>query len=211
MFFVVLQLLIKDKPEFPPSAVAASPPSEQTLFESFGDIWANKNFIFLSISLALTIGMSFAFEANMSTLLNPFGYTASQIGFVGAILFAFGIPAALITGYFLDRNSSYRKSHITLTFFGLISVIAAVCVLAEKEADMLWITIVAVFLGIALVSLNPVCLSYGAELTFPMSPVVVNAFMNFWNKVIALIMIGTTALITNLDVTEENIESAEAI
>lgn len=74
VFFILFQLIIRDKPDTPPSAVAAAPPSEDSFCEAFSTMWANKNFMLLAVTYAIIYGVYCTIGAMMSNLLNPFGY-----------------------------------------------------------------------------------------------------------------------------------------
>ena len=58
-------------------------------------------------------------------------------------------------------------------------------------------------MGIAMVSLFPATLSYGAELTFPLQPALVNASMNFMGQMMSFCLTGLAVLITDIDASDE--------
>lgn len=57
--------------------------------------------------------------------------------------------------------------------------------------------------GITCVSFFPTALSYGAELTFPLAPALVNAAMNFLGQVTAFILGGASSLMTDVSANED--------
>ena len=180
LFFIILQLVLRDKPEHPPSAVAAAPPSEQSFCKSLREMWANKNFMILAVGYALIYGVYCAIGANMSNLMNPFGYSPTQISIIGGTCLLSGLICALLIGWFLDYTSLYRKTHVTLSLMAFISIIITAVVLATSdESSLLKLVLAIVLFGISGVSFFPTSLSYGAELTFPLQPALVNACMNF--------------------------------
>ena len=65
--------------------------------------------------------------------------------------------------------------HVALTVLGLASVIFMMSALKFE----LTVMPAVVMFGISVISFFPTCLSYGAELTFPLQPALVNACMNF--------------------------------
>ena len=74
---------------------------------------------------------------SLSNLLNPFGYTPSEIAKAGFYCGAGGIISALLMGIFLDRTAMYRKTHITLSFVGLAStVFLSLTVYSEKSLNL---------------------------------------------------------------------------
>ena len=70
------------------------------------------------------------------------------------------------------------------------------------KGSLIAIMIPVVLLGIGSVSFFPTNLSYGAELTFPLQPAVVNASMNFLGQMTAFITLGLSTLITDIDATQ---------
>ena len=114
--------MIKDKPDVPPSSVAAAETStEESFSDSFGVMWANKNFMVLALSYAIYYGCSCALGATMSNLFSAFGYTVIQISKIGFLCMLSGVIAALLFGIVLDYTEQYRKSHIFLTICGVLS------------------------------------------------------------------------------------------
>ena len=59
------------------------------------------------------------------------------------------------------------------------SIILVGIVLSRDKPTLTSIMPPSILLGVSCVSFFPTCLSYGAELTFPLSPALVNACMNF--------------------------------
>ena len=75
LFFIFFQVVIRDKPETLPSAVASAPIDEMSFLESFKKMWANKNFMILSLTYALQYGVYCGIGTTMSNILNPFGFS----------------------------------------------------------------------------------------------------------------------------------------
>ena len=90
-----------------------------------------------------------------------------------------GVITALAIGCFLDHTSLYRKTHITISSVVLLSTLIMVITLVFSDTNLGFIMIATVLLGASSVSFFPTSLSYGAELTFPLQPALVNAWMNF--------------------------------
>ena len=120
---MIFQLAIREKPEVPPSAVAAQEQAEETFCVLFGVMWANKNFMILAVTYAIYYGCCAAVAACLSNILSPYGYTVVDIAKLGFFCMLSGVGAALISGVILDYTAQYRKMHIALTVLGLASVI----------------------------------------------------------------------------------------
>ena len=164
----------------PPSAVAAADISEASFCAQFKEMWANKNFILLSIAYAIVYGVYCSIGSTMSNLMNPFGYSVSDISVAGGASLLAGVAGAIIIGILLDYTAWYGWTHKTLTFAVLASIVSTFAVLGLlDEPNMSLILPCTVLLGVASVSFFPASLSYGAELTFPLQPALVNACMNF--------------------------------
>ena len=142
-------------------------------------MWNNKNFLMLSAAFALIYGMMMAMSVTFSNLFNPFGYSPAEISIVGGSSIIVGMVGAMTVGWILDRTARYRMTLITLSSMGVIAMSTALITLvfSDKNIGYLFCPIVAV--GLVTTSYFPACISYGAELTFPMQPAMANASMNF--------------------------------
>lgn len=199
VFFVLFQLIIREKPETPPSAVAAAPPSELTFWESFRVMWANKNFMVLALSYALIYGVYCAIGTTMSNLLNPFGYTPTEISVAGGFCLFAGVIGALLVGCYLDCTAYYRRTHATLSIMTFISCLVTIVTLKLGSGSLGEIMFAIILVGISSVSFFPTSLSYGAELTFPLQPALVNACMNFLGQICAFVLMISSIYITDVD------------
>ena len=162
----------------------------------------------LSAAYAIIYGVYCATGATMSNLLNPFGYSPSDISIAGGSGLLTGVVAALCIGCFLDYTSMYRKTHITITVLALISGIVITLILLLSDSQSLGqITIGFILFCMACVSYFPTSLSYGAELTFPLQPALVNACMNFMGQLCAFILMGVCTYITDVDATDEDFDA----
>ena len=142
-------------------------------------MWANKNFIILAIAYALIYGVYCAVGTSMSNLLNPFGYSPTDIAIAGGSSLLSGVIAALAVGCFLDYTALYRKTHITISLVTSIFILVLLLTLVYSDTNVICLVSATVLLGASSVSFFPASLSYGAELTFPLQPALVNAWMNF--------------------------------
>lgn len=205
LFFILLQIIIRDKPEFPPSAVAAAPIADEQYCASFKVMWANKNFMILAFSYAIVYGVYVDIGTAMSNLLNPFGYSPTDLSITGGVGLLAGVVSALFTGCFLDKTARYRQTHISLSAMVVLSIITVILMLIVGSGQLIEILLPCLLLGASSVSFFPASLSYGAELTFPLQPALVNACMNFLGQLFAFLMMGMSILITDVDAA--NIES----
>ena len=167
LFFIIFQIIMREKPEIPPSAVAEAPPSEHSFTKSFKEMWNNKNFLILAASYAIIYSLMISLSGIVGNLLNPFGYTPAEISIMaGSSLFS-GMIGALIVGWILDCSSLYRKTLISISAFCVITMSATLITL-KFEGSFYCLLFSIASIGFICVSYFPAAISYGAELTFPM-------------------------------------------
>lgn len=175
-------------------------------------MWANKNFMKLAVAYALCYGVFCIVGSAMSNVLSPFGFTPTDIAVLGGAGLCSGVVGALLMGWWLDYSRKYRMTHLSISVICVFAIVAFTTVLklSEKGPNMSLMLTVIIVVSIACVSCFPTCLSYGAELTFPLSPVLINACMNFLGQIYGFILMGASALITDVNV-ENDILSPEAL
>ena len=148
----------------------------------------------------------------MSNIFSPFGFSPTDMSLYAGICSLSGVIGALSIASFLDRTTLYRKTHITIGFMALLSWVVLYMVYSNVEVESVGVNaFVFALVGVSNVSFFPVSLSYGAELTFPLQPALVNACVNFMGQVSALVIVGAIAHITHVDAAHDNIKSLEAV
>ena len=80
--WVFFNLIMREKPTIPPSQVATVPYRRLDFRESFSVMGENRNFLMLTIALALPFGSFTAIGALVSNLFDPFGYSSSELSFI---------------------------------------------------------------------------------------------------------------------------------
>ena len=160
--------MIRDKPDVPPSAVAEGEIQNAPFCASIKMMWANKNFMILSLGFALVYGVYCGIGAVMSNLLNPYGYTGTDIATAGGASLLSGVIGALVVGVYLDYTAKYGLTHKMISIAVFLSSVGVWVVTNYCEKSLALLIIPMVFLGIASVSFFPASLSYGAELTYPL-------------------------------------------
>ena len=83
-----------------------------------------------------------------------------------------GVLGAVLIGAFIDRTLKYKYTMISITFSITLATIMEIVSLTwffEGNSFLGWI----LFLGLFCTAYVPLCISYGAELTFPLSPALV--------------------------------------
>ena len=122
----------------------------------------------MALSYAIVYGVYVSIGTAMSNMLNPFGYTPTQISIAGGTCLFAGVIAALAVGCVLDSTARYKLTHVMLSAMTLLSTIIVIPALAFGNSSLISLLIPILLLGISSVSFFPTALSYGAELTFPL-------------------------------------------
>ena len=163
-------------------------------------MWANKNFVLLAIAYSLIYGVWNALGTTMSNLLNPFGYSPTDIAVAGFSSLMLAVFAALAVGLYLDKTTKYRKAYITISFFTIFATVIMDLTFAFTDNTLFDLVVTAIIAGVACVSFFPTSLSYGAELTFPLDPTLVNSIMNLFAQFSSFILMMGALYITDVDV-----------
>ena len=99
----------------------------------------------------------------MSNLFTPFGYTMSELSTMGAANLGSGALCAFLVGVFLDQTGWYRRTHLTLSFGGVLCV-SYFFIALPYELSIFPSVLLS---GMIFISYHPMSYSYGAEMTFP--------------------------------------------
>jgi len=99
-----------------------------------------------------------------------------------------GVLGAILMGAFIDRTHKYKCALTSVTFFIIISTLMViVCLTWYLENESIFIGWMEI-LGFFCTAYIPLCLSYGAELTFPLSPALVNGTLTLMGSVAAFLL-----------------------
>ena len=148
----------------------------------------NKNFLLLSIALALPFGSYIAIGTLVSNLFDPYGYSSSELSFICLELLLCGVLGAILIGAFIDKTLKYKCAMLTITFIITFATLMVICSLTwylENESIFIgWMEI----LGFFCTAYIPLCLSYGAELTFPLQPALVNGTLTLMGSAASFLL-----------------------
>ena len=110
----------------------------------------------------------------VSNLFDPFGYDVSELSFICLLLLGSGVFGAVIIGAIIDRTHAYKSTMIALTaMIALSSFMVILTLTYDINNESMFIASLEV-LGFVGTGYIPLCLSYAAELTFPLEPALVN-------------------------------------
>ena len=159
---------MREKPKNPPSAVAAVDYEPLDFKSAFKAISENRNFMLLVIGFSLPFGAVQAVGTLMSNVFTPFKFSPTELASLGLILLFTGIAGAVTVGILIDKTGWYKRTMNTIgisvmTVCGMI--LTSLIVFHEQKFP---IFILFGLLGFFAIGFVPLCLSYGAELTFPL-------------------------------------------
>ena len=118
-----------------------------------------------------------------------------------------GVLAAIAIGVILDYTGAYRKAHMTLSTCSLLAAFSFPVALVGGYSVMTSVVVI----GIGNVAYHPTSYSYAAEMTFPMQPALVNAFMNFMAQMSCFIWVSACMILTDFDASAADFGSAANI
>lgn len=170
------QLFFKEAPDEPPSAVAAAPIEKIDLKSGFKMFCSNRSLILLTMAFGCFSGMAYSFGNVVSGLFSPYGRDSYEIAIFGLTCLFGGFVGATTSGIILDKTSAYKRFIQTVIFCAIINVAFLSWVVLSNASRTLFM-ICGFLLGFCCFSALPATLSLGVELTFPMSPVLVNGVM----------------------------------
>ena len=165
---------MKPKPDRPPSAVAEVPYQALDFKQSFRALRQNLNFFLLAVAFALPFGAFLAIGTLMSNIFDPFGYKPAELSSIALMLLGSGVVGAIITGLIIDKTGAYKSTMHVVTFMTGVSTWMLIVTLTWFTANQSMFLGWCETLGFFATGFIPLSLSFGAELTFPLQPALVN-------------------------------------
>lgn len=205
---IVFLLVMREKPDTPPSAVAEVVPESLSFKESLSVLRANGNFCLLILTYSLPFGSFLAVGGLMSNVFDPFGFSPSEVSFISLGLLIAGVVGAISVGAFLDKVAKYKFLMGFSLALVCVSTASVICSLYFDAARAVIITclIIGGFFG---TGYFPLCFAYAAELTFPISPALINGMLTMSGSTMSVVLglIGT--FIASERETDQSLEHEE--
>ena len=88
-----------------------------------------------------------------------------------------GVVGAPITGVVLDKTRAYKKILVAMFMVSIVAFGLTMYSCLEEESNRSLVKLWMVFLGASMVSVMPVGLGLGIELTYPLQPALSNGTM----------------------------------
>ena len=141
----------------------------------------------MAIAFALPFGAFLSLGALISNLFEPFGFTPSELSLVALNILAAGIIGAVLVGILIDKTGKYKcvmQIVLFLTTGATIMIIVTLSYYLKNESMFIgWCEV----LGFVSTGFVPLSLAYGAELTFPLQPALVNGTLTLLGSVSAFV------------------------
>ena len=134
----------------------------------------NHNFLLQTIAMATPVGACTSIPILMSNLFDPFGFAAAEIALLGLKLLLAGVVGAIAIGILVDKTRKYKLiMQLILVVSATVITICIVFLKFDSENKTMFTTMMILF-GFVFIGYFPLGLSFGAELTFPLQPALVN-------------------------------------
>lgn len=131
----------------------------------------DKQFVLLLLIFGCLDGVFIGIGVVLDPFFKALGFGTSQISALGALFIVSGVLSSILIGIFLDKTQKYL---ITMRSICIGSTILFIIGYAAFATGNIYIVGANIILdGIALVPFLPVCISFAAEITFPMQEAVI--------------------------------------
>ena len=162
---VPYMLIIKDKPQFPPSLVSLEKAKEAPFWENIKEALKLPEYVKLICAFSLMQGGFLAFGTNISQLFAPVGFTDVDISILGECVILMGVIASMVAGILLNKYHKYLLM-TRISAFGSFMLVGLALITFQTK-NVLLIIINMVVAATCLVPVIPVGIDFAGELTFP--------------------------------------------
>jgi hypothetical protein len=202
--FCLFCITFKSRPDYPPSAVALKESVQGNFVSEAHKLLANKNFVLIAIIFSLAMSQQNTFGILVDSLFSPFGMDSTDFAVIGGAVIGLGLFSALAVGMLLDKTHKYKASIIFICgamvpIFIYFNVFLLDEYLADKSPLVMYIC--CLLYGVIAVPIIPTCMSFAAEVTFPMQASVFTGLMLFSQQSCTFLLSSIGALILDADVT----------
>ncbi|XP_044870611.1 feline leukemia virus subgroup C receptor-related protein 2 isoform X5 [Mauremys mutica] len=190
VLFILVIIVFREKPLFPPSRAQAliqlKPPEEYSYVQSILRLLRNTNFVLLIVAYGLNTGCFYA----LSTLLNRMviqHYPGEEVnaGRIGLTIVVSGMAGALLSGIWLDKTKTYKKTTLVVYIMSLGGLVAYTFTLSLGHLWVVFVT--AGVLGFFMTGYLPLGFEFAAELTYPESEGTSSGLLNVSAQVFGII------------------------
>lgn len=97
-------LLVRERPEYPPSFVALKKQEETQFFKMLGMALGNKSFVLILIIFAALDGVFGGIGVVLNPFLTSLNFTSTDVSLLGGIFVASGVLSSIVVGKLLDKT-----------------------------------------------------------------------------------------------------------
>ena len=162
------------------------------------------------------IGSYFCFGNLMSPLLQPFGLSVQQLAIAGGMSSFVGIFGMVGGGIFIDKTKMFRKTLIFLAIAAVVTLFLFTTYTLPNfyiNGTFVFVVINVAFIGLFLLPSLPICMTFSAEVTYPMQASLSNGICQFASAFGSSIMslVGSRMLSTDVSqgISTETIEKQQ--
>ncbi len=105
---VPIVVLFKNKPQHAPSAVSEAP--RVSMLTALRQLSGNRDFLYLLIAFSLNLGAYIAFLNIVEKLIQPFGYTDAQVGYIASFVNLACIIGKISVGLIANKILSFKRT-----------------------------------------------------------------------------------------------------
>jgi len=126
----------------------------------------NRQFVLLMIIFACLDGVFIGIGVVLDPFFEALGFSTTEISALGGIFVICGVISSLSVGFLLDKTMKYKLTLRVVCFGSAVLFGVGYASFATKNIYVVGANIILD--GAVLVPFLPVCISYAAEVTFPM-------------------------------------------
>lgn len=123
--------------------------------------------------------------AVMSSVTEPYGYTAKDNALIGGVFIVSGVIGTIVMSILLDRYHKFKLSLLVVALVGVLSLLAAQYTLPSRNVAMFAIN--TALIGFSGIPVGPIGNGLAVELTFPIAEAVSNGTLNMPNIIYGFI------------------------
>ena len=169
-------IFFREKPKYYPSLAARSmTKTEYGLKRDLKKLVSNKNFWFLSITVATQFSCYNCFSSVVNSVLFAYEYSTLDTSIVAASFVFAGVIGSFLFSYILDKYQIYIKTLRFICFGALLSCLCIAYTLPMKSTAILSANLF--MLGLFNLPVIPIGFSFCVELTYPLGEALSNGLM----------------------------------
>ena len=195
--FALFNIIMRENPDVPPSKVATVPHEHLHFGKAFRALKDNTNFLLLTLAFALPAGSFTTLGNLLSNLFDPFGYSQSELSFICLKLLLAGVVGTILFGAIIDRTQKFKLSVYFITMTMCVSTVVTIYLLYYHPENKVGFVTMLTLVGFFCTAYIPICICFGAELTFPLQPALVNGTLGMIASGSGFLLSGLGALLNH--------------